>query len=302
MWACLFVLAALGGCFSALTRVEVTALGRAHPSQTDAKNPDAARKLDYARERLAAKPDDVERIVWVGRRLGYLRRMREAIDVLSDGLRKFPNHAELLRHRGHRRISLRQFRAAIADLSLAAETMGPASQRIEQDGLPNAANIPLTTLGFNVWYHLALAQYLSGDFSVAEQSWRRCLEHCNGRDDNLVAVRYWLHLTLARLGRTSDAAEALADVRENMDILENHAYHRLALMLKGERGTDETYAAATPDDPDFAAIGYGVGVRRLLDGDLAGARQCFEAVTATTSWPAFGFIAAERELLAWPLR
>jgi len=39
--------------------------------------------------------------------------------------------------------------------------------QIEPDGLPNAKNIPISTLKGNIWYHLGLAYYLKGDFENA---------------------------------------------------------------------------------------------------------------------------------------
>ena len=72
--------------------------------------------LKKAREALAADPDDPEKTVWVGRRIGYLWRMNEAVDVYTKGIEKHPDYAPFYRHRGHRYISLRKFDLAIADL------------------------------------------------------------------------------------------------------------------------------------------------------------------------------------------
>ena len=72
--------------------------------------------LATARRALAADPDDPDNIIWVGRRLGYLWRMSEAIAVYSEGIELHPDCARLYRHRGHRYISVRRFDDAIVDL------------------------------------------------------------------------------------------------------------------------------------------------------------------------------------------
>ena len=70
--------------------------------------------LAEARAALSADPSDPSRIVWVGRRLGYLWEVHAAIEVYSGGIKKFPEYAPLYRHRGHRYITLRRFDEAIA--------------------------------------------------------------------------------------------------------------------------------------------------------------------------------------------
>src|SRR5215213_5684617 len=77
-------------------------------------------RLAEARAEAEAHPDDVDALIWLGRRIAYLGRYREAIDVYTRGLEKHPDEPRLLRHRGHRYISIRRFDLAIADLEKAA--------------------------------------------------------------------------------------------------------------------------------------------------------------------------------------
>ncbi|MCH7597128.1 MAG: hypothetical protein IID35_11310, partial [Planctomycetes bacterium] len=105
--------------------------------------------------------DDPSKIVWVGRRLGYLWRINDAIEVYALGIAEFPDYAPLYRHRGHRLISARRFREAIVDLERAARLIAGKADEIEQDGAPNERGIPLTTTAFNGWYYLGLARYLT---------------------------------------------------------------------------------------------------------------------------------------------
>src|SRR5690606_30259368 len=79
------------------------------------------RQLDEARAWKAAHPDSIDGYVWVGRRLAYLGRYRDAVEEFTSGLEAFPDEPHLLRHRGHRYITLRKLDRAIADLSRAAQ-------------------------------------------------------------------------------------------------------------------------------------------------------------------------------------
>lgn len=248
--------------------------------------------LNEAIEELQANPDDPDAWIWVGRRLGYLWRMNEAVDVYSRALRLVPDHPALLRHRGHRYISLRRFDDAIADLERAADLVKDKPDEIEPDGMPNARDIPLTTLKFNIWYHLALAHLLSGDPQAALPAWQQAARFGRQYDDNIVAVTHWQYVTLRHLGRDEQADQLLAAIQPDMDIIENAAYHRLCLMYKGMLSPDEVLSPES-DHSINAAAAFGVGAWRLRNGDRQGAKAIFNRIIQGGEWPAFGFIAAE---------
>ncbi len=254
-----------------------------------------------ARAELAARPGTEDAIVWLGRRLAYAGRYREAIAVFSDGLESHPDSAKLLRHRGHRFITLRRFDDAIADLARASELARDIDDEIEPDGIPNRENRPLSTLKFNIWYHLGLAHYLRGDFEQALAAYRECLEHSNN-PDLLVATTDWLYMTLRRLGRDNEAKHALESISPDLVVIENDSYLKRLRLYRGETTADEVLAVAGGEDPDLAIAtqGYGVGNWFLYNGERERAREVFEQVTAGSSWAAFGFIAAEAELARWP--
>ena len=241
-------------------------------------------------------PPDPAKIVWVGRRLGYLWRMNDAVAVYTGGIRGNRDFAPFFRHRGHRFISLRRFDRAEADLAHAARLIEERPDEIEPDGMPNARNIPLSTTAFNVYYHLALTRYLQGDLAGSLSAHDETVKHLGGFDDNLAAVTYWRYLALRRLGRDDDAASILEPIRAEMDIIENHAYHELILMFKGVRSITELESTLDRGDVNAATIGYGLGSWHLLEGDRARAKAMFERVVGGPQWPAFGFIAAEADL------
>jgi tetratricopeptide (TPR) repeat protein len=252
--------------------------------------------LEKARAEFAKNPDSADAAIWVGRRLAYLGRFREAIDAYSQGIAKHSDEPRLFRHRGHRYITVRKFDEAIADLTRASRLVRGKPDEIEPDGAPNPAGAPRSTLQSNIWYHLGLAHYLKGDFAAALDAYREGMIVSRVNDDMLVATTDWLYMTLRRLHRDEEARQALEPIRETMDILENSAYHARLLMYKGLRSPDSVLNLNTADDVQIATQGYGVGNWYLVNGDRAKAREVFERVVAGRAWPAFGFIAAEADL------
>ena len=252
------------------------------------------RLLSEAQATFDADPGNVEAIIWLGRRTAYLGQYREAVDIYSVGIEKHPADARLYRHRGHRYVSLRRFPHAIADLQLATQLIAGNKDELEPDGLPNLRNLPRSTLHSNVWYHLGLAYYLTGNFRRALEAYRQCLPVSNN-PDMLVATSHWLYMTLRRLGKNDQARRVLRPIRADMDIIENHSYHRLLLMYKGESEPESLMRAAT-DDITRATIGYGLGNWHYYNGRLEEAARVLGQVLQGGQWAAFGYIAAEVDL------
>jgi tetratricopeptide (TPR) repeat protein len=252
------------------------------------------KNLAAARAEYEKTPNDAGAIIWLGRRTAYLGRYAEAIEIFSEGARKHPKDARMLRHRGHRWITLRQFDRAIEDLSRAASLIRGKADEIEPDGLPNARNIPTSTLQSNIWYHLGLAHYLKGDFEKALDAYRECMR-VSKNPDGVVSTSHWLYMTLRRLGRADEAERVLEPIGSDMDIIENAAYHKLLLMYRGEIAVEEL-EKENPATVDGSTILYGVGNWHLYNGRPELARPVFARITAGPQWPAFAFIAAESEL------
>ena len=251
--------------------------------------------LAAAAATFAAEPDNPEATIWLGRRLAYLGRYRDAIAVFTQGLEKWPQSYTLYRHRGHRYITVRNFPAAVADLEKAAALIEGVPDAIEPDGAPNERNVPRSTSHSNIWYHLGLAYYLQGDFKNAERSYWQCLAFCKN-DDMLCATADWLYMTLRRLGRVGAARDVLVRIRREMEIFESFSYHKRLLMYKGELQPEALLDSTTATPLDVATQGYGVGNWYVYNGDRERARSIFEQVIAGSSWAAFGFIAAESDL------
>jgi tetratricopeptide (TPR) repeat protein len=251
--------------------------------------------LDTARAAYEQNPNNVENIIWLGRRQAYLWRYQEAIDTFSEGIEQFPDEPKLYRHRGHRYITVRNFDQAVADLQHAADLIAGIEDEVEPDGAPNAAGIPTSTLHTNIWYHLGLAHYLMGNYEDALAAYQQSLA-ASTNDDMRVATLDWLYMTLQRLDRPDEAQALLTPIHADMDLLESFAYHRRLLMYKGEIPPDSLlHADPTADDRalQLATQGYGVGNWYLTNGDSAKAEAIFREVLDGSYWPAFGYIAAE---------
>ncbi len=249
--------------------------------------------LAAARQRYDADPTDIDAIIWLGRRTAYLGRYREAIAIYTDGIDQAPTDARLFRHRGHRYITLRRFDLAVADLRRAAELTVGSADEVEPDGLPNDRNIPTSTLQSNIWYHLALAHYLQGDFEPTLAAYRECLARSTN-PDMLVATSHWLYMTLRRMERSAEAERVLDPITGELDVIENGSYHRLLLMYKGEVPAD-SILGPNEDALQSATVGYGIGNWHFYNGRPDEARRIFETILSGPQWAAFGYIAAEAE-------
>jgi tetratricopeptide (TPR) repeat protein len=240
--------------------------------------------------------DDVDALIWVGRRTAYLKRFREAIALYSDAIKKHPDDPRLYRHRGHRYLTVREIDLAIADFEKAVTLItanGGQPDQVEPDGQPNARNIPTSTLHSNIYYHLALGYYLKRDWVRAADAWRKARDVVRNAD-NLVAASNWLYLSLRRAGQAEAAAAVLLPIDARLDVIENGSYHSLLLMYKGERTPEEVLKAAG-DGSGGSAVRYGVSAWYVINGKLREARQLWAKILAEPDWDSFGHLAAEAE-------
>lgn len=266
---------------------------RARPDGADTAQGES--DLKQAQRVLADDPDNVDAIIWVGRRLGYLWRMNEAIEVYTEGLKKHPTSAALYRHRGHRYISVRKFEKAIADLEKAVELTRDAVDVVEEDGQPNRLNVPLTTLKYNIFYHLGVARYLHGDFAQAVEAFRQAKHHVRVFDDNRVAVMDWMYMSLRRMGRHTASQSEIIDAAEGMSVIENVSYYRRLRLYAGTIAPGEL-VPSDANELDRTTLLYGLGNWYRCNGDTDKAKSIFEQIVGGSYWPAFAYIAAEVDL------
>ena len=266
--------------------------------------PSAERKAAMEKDLAAARaefeknPGSADAAIWVGRRTAYLGRYREAIGVFSEAIAKHPSDARLYRHRGHRYITVREFDKAIDDLSKAASLVRNKADEVEPDGQPNAKNIPTSTLQTNIYYHLALARYLKGEFAAAANAYHRCMALSKNADMR-VATAHWQYMTLRRLKRDAEAAKVLETITAGMPVIENASYHKLLMLYKGATDADALLEASKKESLDAVTIGYGVANWHLYNGRADRAKAILSEIVnqyETSQWAGFGYIASEADL------
>ena len=267
----------------------VTPLVAQQPAAAATTAPDALAAAKAAWER---HPANVDSIIWYGRRVGYTGAFAEAVAIYSEGLRLHPNDARLLRHRGHRYISLRDFPSAIADLTRARDLVAGRADEVEPDGQPNARGIPTSTLHSNIRYHLALAHFVTGDLPIAAALWEEDAKLATNLDQR-VASTYWWVVTAAQMGRHDVVQAALAPVRANWEIIENGSYHRLLLFFRGDL-TADAILTERATALELQTIGNGIAQWHLAMGRRGAAETMLRRVLASGPSASFGFIAAEQ--------
>ena len=270
-----------------------TPLGKTYPISV----PDEAALANYenAKKVYETNPRDVEALIWYGRRTAYLGRYQQAIAIYSEGIKSFPQDARLYRHRGHRYISIRNYKAAIEDLEKAASLIQGTVDQIEPDGIPNAQNIPLSSLHSNVWYHLGLAYYLTQEYEKAYTAYLQCRES-GSNYDNIVSSTHWLYLIQLRLGNPERADSLLAPIQKEGIVIENQSYADLCLLYKGWISPD-TLLQASPGNPSNDAVNYGLANWYIHQGDSSKGIALLEALVDGKAFTSFGYLAAEGDVM-----
>ena len=230
-----------------------------------------------ARAAHDADPKSITKIIELGVAQSGARQFREAIATFTRGLETEPNNALLLRWRGHRYLSVREFDRAFADLSRGSK---------------------LDASIYGNWYHLGIVQFLRGDFADAAASFAKAQPIAPDAGELQGSVD-WLWMSLSRAGRGAEAKSMLdrmLDRRPDLKPVTN-AYTRRLQLYRGEIGPDAVVTAADTDEVQIATLAYGLGNWHLVRGDKAQARKWFErSIQASGGWPGFGFIVSEVEL------
>lgn len=247
--------------------------------------------LAIAQAALELAPHREDSWIWLGRRLGYLGRFEEAVEVFTQGLERFPDSYKLLRFRGRHLARSRQFEAAISDYTRALELMDGVQDSFEPDGIANAYNLPLGTFRSNLHYYRAQTSFAVGDFASLVSGMQAALDEPLMMDptgDMGVAIAYWLYIGHSLQGDESAAHAALAPVLADLPLIENANYLRGALFFKGEisRVEMENYSGAIEQ--------FALAMADRLAGDNAAAEARLETIVRAG---ASGFWPAETEIL-----
>jgi len=231
--------------------------------------------ITKAKTALAADPRNISKMIDLGVAQSGARQFREAIATFTRGLEIEPNNALLLRWRGHRYLSVREFDKAYSDLSRGS-TIDPSI--------------------YGIWYHLGIVNFVRGNFAAAADCFTKA-QPIAPDPGELAGSTDWLWMSLSRAGRGAEAKAMLDGKPESRLGPIDNAYTRRLKLYRGEIGPVDMITKADTDDVQIATLAYGLGNWHLVRGDKVFARVAFErAVEAKDGWPGFGFILSEVEL------
>ena len=202
------------------------------------------------------------------------RQFREAIATLTRGLEVAPNDVMLLRWRGHRYISVREFAKARADL-----TRGFA----------------LDSTNYGILYHFGVLRFVEGDFAGAAEMFTRSQPRAPDGGERAGSTD-WLWMSLSRAGRAAEAAAMLARRPDSLPTPPNYAYVTRLKLYRGELTPETMFSPADTADVQVATLNFGLGNWYMVKGDTVKAMAAFDRSIASKGWPGFGFIVSEAEL------
>lgn len=252
--------------------------------------------LKKSLENFKKTPDNLESIIWYGRSMAYNGLYFEAIKIFSVGLEKFPTSYELLRHRGERYITIRQFDLAVEDLERAAFYSRPAKNELEKDGFSGNHEKSLSNAKFNIYFYLGTSHYLKGDYDKAISSFKKCLTFADNKD-LLVKITDWFYLTYRKLGNEKAAQTLLLAIDKKTRVKQNVDYLNRLLVYRGNYKADRVLTYAENDDKSLTPIlAYGIGNFFLFGGKVEKATQVFELILLNKAWDTLEYIATEVDL------
>jgi tetratricopeptide (TPR) repeat protein len=245
--------------------------------------------LEIARAVMELAPEREDSYIWLGRRLGYLARNGEAVDVFTEGLEKFPDSYKLLRFRGRHLARNRQFERAIADYRRAAGLVEGIQDSYEPDGIVNARHQYLGSYRSNIHYYLGQTSWAVGDYQATlEGMMRAAVEPLVQHDDRRVATGFWRYLALRKLGRHEEAQIVVDAIPEGLELVENHDYYLGVRFFKGTLSEEALMPRAGLNST------FAVAMVHLIEGRTARAERMLRELVSGSSQ---GYWPAETELL-----
>ena len=227
-----------------------------------------------AQAALDADPRNPTKFIALAVAQSGFRQFREAIETLTRGLAIAPNDAMLLRWRGHRYISVREFAKARADL-----TRGYA----------------IDSTNYGILYHFGVLRFIEGDFAGAAEMFTRSQPRAPDGGERAGSTD-WLWMSLSRAGRGAEAAAMLARHPDSLPTTPGYAYVTRLKLYRAEVTPETMFSPGDTTDVQVATLNFGLGDWYMVKGDTAKAKAAFERSVASGGWPGFGFIASEAEL------
>lgn len=279
-FVCLTLVAPLLQAQTSPTKLQLTsALGVKFYSLPDEKG-----VVEAAQKALAADPKNPDLLLKLALAQSSVWQYREAVATCTSGLAIAPDNAALYTERGHRKLALRDFAGARADLKRAV-TLDPK----KVDG----------------YYHLGLAHYFLGEFAEAGEAFGHAVDLATSEDSRVNSTN-WVYASLRRANQRPEAEKALARITPEMKPGEGHTqfYFNLVRFFQGKLKEADVVPPEPPAgntdteaELQFDTVGYGVGNWHLYSGAAGKAQDYFRRIAKGHVWVTWGFIGAEAELL-----
>ncbi|MES3035359.1 MAG: tetratricopeptide repeat protein [Gemmatimonadota bacterium] len=227
-----------------------------------------------AQAALDADPRNVPKHIALAVAQSGARQFREAIATLTRGLAIAPNDPMLLRWRGHRYLSVREFDLARADLT---------------------RGLALDSTNYGILFHLGVLRFVEGDFGAAAELFAKAQPRAPDGGERAGSTD-WLWMSLARAGRLPEATAMLARRPDSLPAPPGYAYVTRLRLYRGELTPQTLFAPGDTADVQVATLNYGLGNWFMARRDTVQARAAWQRAVASGGWPGFGFIVSEAEL------
>lgn len=269
-------------------------------------------------------PSLAERYIIAARLKGYLDKHDESVSLLTEALTNDPNNVFLLRFRGHRRISIRDYHGAVQDLKRAAGLLGTVedgyelyqlevekdavslllnrAEEVREQHLPlsrvaDGGSIYMSSLHTAVWYHLGVALYLQDKLVESLEPFQKAYESAF-HPEGLIASLDWQYMIYKRLGE-HDKADHVLEEYNSLKFSEEYSdpgYTNRMELYVGKLQAEDLLGRDGDDTLMIATHGYGVGNWYLYNGERKKAVDTFRKVLDSGAPHAFGYMAAENAL------
>lgn len=272
---------------------------------------------------MSKRATTADRYLLAGKFQALQRNFDRAIELFTEGLEESPDDARLYRQRGHRYLNQRHYREGLADLEAAArliegtpdtfdyftaETVAdiesllldrPISDphlEVTPETIAATSHLYKSTLHFSVYYHLALARFLLGDYEGALSDYRRALA-ASIDDDARSAVNDWIYMTLLRLGREEEAAAHLNTLDTDGYLIneETPLYVNRLRLYKGELSPEELRQRAAAKPLSMVTAEFAIAQWHLHAGRHDDARASFKQLLEKGDRHSFAYLVAERD-------
>lgn len=233
--------------------------------------------------------------IQIGQQLVASSRYKASIEAYTEGLQKYPDSYRLLRHRGHRYISIRQLDNAIADLNRAEELIRDQPDVPEYDATGHETG----TYQHWIWYHIGLYYFFNQAYLQAAPAFEKCLA-ASRNNKNIVGASDWLYNIYMRLGEKEKALKLLEPITPDFETDREHPYFRRVMLYKGVISPEEL--VDVNQDPAKTSVGdvtkmYGLANWYAYQGEKDKAMELYNKIAQSESgWPGFAYAAAEKEL------